>query len=184
MIFSWDNDNHVVLSIHIYEIFLFLIMAKKNDFLRPVLPGEKRGQAVKATTKEDAKNANIGGASVLPMNAIVDFDFEDEVPVFEQERQNSDQKNYYLGAHVNGKDRCILTGTFYRTDFNGDGEAISEDVTAFARQYDNVWDLAEALKGKKMKVVDTKKCQTSIWKDGVATDNMRTTRYPVLEFVS
>lgn len=159
-------------------------MARKNDFLRPTLPGEKRGQAVRATSKEDAKNANIGGASVLPLNAIIDFDFEDEVPVYDQDRQNSDQKNYYIGAHVNGKDRCILVGTFTRTDFNGDGEAISEDVTAFARQYDNVWDLAEALKGKKMKVVDTKKCQTSVWGTDGPTDKMRTTRYPVLEFVS
>lgn len=154
-----------------------------KDFIRPTLPGEKAGQAVRATSKEDAKNANIGGASVLPKNAEIDFDFTDEVPVYDQDRLNSDQKNYFVGAHVNGKDRCIMTGTFYRTDFNGDGEAISGDVTAWARQFDNVWDLAEALKGKKMKVVDTKKCQTSIWKDGAATDRMRTVHYPVLQFV-
>ncbi len=158
-------------------------MANKGDFIRPLLPGERNGQVVRATSKEDAKNANIGGASVLPLNAVIDFDFTDEVPVYEQDRQNSDQKNYYLGAHVNGKDRCILVGTFTRTDFNGDGEAISADVTAWARQYDNVWDLAEALKGKKMKVVSTKKCQTSIWRNGAATDKMRTVNYPVLEFV-
>lgn len=159
-------------------------MANKSDFIRPMLPGERRGQGVRAASKEEAKNANIGGASNLPLNAVIDFDFTDEVPIFEQDRQNSDQKNYFLGAHVNGKDRCIMTGTFYRTDFNGDGEPISGDVTAWARQYDNVADLADALKGKKMKVVATKKCQTSVWQNDEATDRMRTVNYPVLEFVN
>jgi hypothetical protein len=159
-------------------------MSNSSNFIRPMLPGERRGQAVRKTSREDAKNANIGGASVLPLNAIVDFDFDDEVPIYDQDRQNSTDKNYYVGAHVNGKDRCILTGTFYRTDFNGDGEPISQDVTAWARQFDNVEALANALKGKKFKVAATKKCQTSVWVGGEATDRMRTTNYPVLEFVN
>ena len=158
-------------------------MANKSDFVRPMLPGERNGQEVRMTSKETAKNAAIGGASVLPLNAIVDFDF-DEVPIFDQDRQNSDDKSYYVGAHVNGKDRCILVGTFTRTDFNGDGELISPEVGAFARQFDNVYDLAEALKGKKMQVKDTKKCQTSIWQSGVATERMRTVHYPILEFIA
>ena len=156
-------------------------MANETTFVRPLLPGERRGQAVRAASKEVAKNANLGGASVLPLNALVEFPFA-EPQVFEQDRQNSEDKSYYIGAKVNGKDRCILVGTFTRTDFNGDGSPISEDVTAFARQYDNVWDLAEALLGKKLRVVDTKPCKTSIWKEGVATDQMRTVRYPVLKF--
>lgn len=158
-------------------------MANKSDFVRPMLPGERSGQEVRGISKDAAKNAAIGGASVLPLKAIVDFDFDD-VPVFEQDRQNSDGKNYYVGAHVNGKDRCILVGTFTRTDFNGDGEAISPDVSAFARQYDNVADLAEALKGKKMQVVNTKKCKASVWENGAATERMRTVNYPVLEFIA
>lgn len=158
-------------------------MANETNFIRPLLPGERNGQAVRAASKETAKNANIGGASVLPLNATVEFPF-DEPQVFEQDRQNSDQKSYYIGAKVNGKDRCILVGTFTRTDFNGDGAPISEDVTAFARQYDNVWDLAQALLGKKMMVIGTKKCQTSRWINGEATDQMRTVHYPVLQFVN
>ena len=148
-----------------------------------MLPGERNGQAVRAASKEVAKNANVGGASVLPLNAIIEFPFN-EPQVFEQDRQNSEDKNYYIGAKVNGKDRCILVGTFTRTDFNGDGQPISEEVTAFARQYDNVWDLAEALLGKTIKVIETKACQTSVWANGQATDKMRTVRYPVLKFVS
>lgn len=158
-------------------------MANETNFIRPLLPGERRGQAVRTASKETAKNANIGGASVLPLNAIVEFPFA-EPQVFEQDRQNSDDKNYYIGAKVNGKDRCILVGTFTRTDFNGDGQPISEEVTAFARQYDNVWDLAEALLGKTIKVVSTKPCQTSVWANGQATDKMRTVHYPVLQFVN
>lgn len=160
-------------------------MANESNFVRPMLPGERQGQAVRTASKEMAKAAVVGGASNLPLNAEVEFPFSEPI-VFEQDRQNDpqDRKNYYIGAKVNGKDRCILVGTFTRTDFNGDGAPISEDVTTFARQYDNVWDLAEALLGKKLKVTGMKKCQTSVWTNGVATDKMRTVNYPILEFVN
>lgn len=164
-------------------IRIYQIMANETSFVRPMLPGERQGQEVRSASKETAKAAVVGGASNLPLNAIIEFPFEEPM-VFEQDRQNSDQKNYYLGAKVNGKDRCILVGTFTRTDFNGDGSPISEDVTAFARQYDNVWDLGQALLGKKLKVASTKKCKTSVWENGAATDKMRTVNYPVLEFIS
>ena len=160
-------------------------MANESNFVRPMLPGERQGQAVRTASKEMAKAAVVGGASNLPLNAEIEFPFTEPI-VFEQDRQNDpqDRKNYYIGAKVNGKDRCILVGTFTRTDFNGDGSPISEDVTAFARQYDNVWDLAEALLGKKLKVTGMKKCQTSVWNEGVATDKMRPVNYPILEFVN
>ena len=151
------------------------------SFVRPVMPGERNGQAVHTASKEEAKKANITGASALPLHAIVEFPFEEPI-VFYQDRLNSEDKNWYIGATVNGKDRPILIGTFTRTDFNGDGEPISPEVSEFARQYDNPWDLAEALQGKVLEVVDQKKCQTSIWRNGEATDKMRTQPYPVLKF--
>lgn len=157
-------------------------MANESNFIRPMLPGERQGQEVRQASKDAAKAAVVGGASNLPLNATIEFPFEEPI-VYEQDRQGSDNKNYYLGAKVNGKDRCILVGTFTRTDFNGDGSPISEDVTAFARQYDNVWDLGSALLGKKLKVTGTKKCKTSVWENGVATDRTRTVNYPILEFV-
>ena len=160
-------------------------MANESTFNRPVLPGERQGQEVRYTPEEIANKVVIsfGGSSSLSPNSIIEFPFEEPI-IYEQDRQGSDYKNYFIGAKVNGKDRCILVGTFTRTDFNGDGSPISEEVTAFARQYDNVWDLAEALLGKKLQVINTKPCQTSIWQNGVATDKMRTVRYPVLKFVS
>lgn len=158
-------------------------MANETKFVRPMLPGERQGQAVRKADKAVASNAVLGGASNLPLNAVITFPF-DESEIYEQDRQNSDDKNYYIGAKVNGRDRCILTGTFMRTDFNGDGSEISPEVTAWARQFGTVQELADALLGKTLKVTGMKKCQSSIWRDGVATDKMRTVNYPILEFVN
>ena len=129
-------------------------MANETSFVRPMLPGGRQGQEVHSVSKENAKVAVVGGASNLPLNAIIEFPFEESM-VFAQDLRTK-MKNYYLDAKVNGKDRCILVGTFTRTDVNGDGSPISEDVTAFARQYDNVWDLGVALLGKKLKVTSMK----------------------------
>ena len=157
-------------------------MANEKKFVRPMLPGERNGQAVRKADKTTAANAVLGGASNLPLHAVITFPFE-EAEIYEQDRQNSDDKNYYIGAEVNGKDRCILVGTFMRTDFNGDGSEISPEVTAWARQFGTVQELADALLGKTLKVTGMKKCQTARWQNGVATDQMRTVKYPILEFV-
>ena len=156
-----------------------------NSFVRPVMPGERNGQAVHTATKEQAKQANISGATLLPTGAIVEFPFEEPIVLF-QDRQNTEDtnKNWYIGATVNGKDRAILVGTFTRTDFNGDGEPISPELNEFARQYDNPWDLAEALQGKVLEVIGQKKCETAIWRNGNPTDKMRMQPYAILKFRS
>ena len=156
-------------------------MANKSDFVRPLLPGERSGQEVRIATRETTKNALFGGSSVLPPDAIIEFPFDEPI-VYEQNRQNSFSKNYFIGARVNGKDRCILVGTFNRIDQYGDGLPISPQTYEFASQFNNIFDFANALLGKKLKVVGAKQCNTVRWENGQPTNMMRTVSYPIIEF--
>ena len=157
-------------------------MANETNFIRPTLPGEQQGQEVRQASKDVAKAAFVGGSSNLPMNAVIEFPFEEPI-VYEQDRPGSDKKNYFLGAKVNGKDRCILAGTFTRVDFLGDGMPISPEVSEYVSQFDNLWDLGVGLLGKKLKVTGLKACETSVWANGQPTEQTRIVRYPILEFI-
>lgn len=148
-----------------------------NEFIRPRMRGESEARPVSKVSAEEGKQANLTGASQLPMGAIVTFPW-DSVELYKQPQQaDPTQSTYYLGAKVNGKDRTIAVGTFLRTDYNGDGHIISPKIESFVRQFDNPYDLGAALLGKTLKVVNTERCKSNF--NGV--DRMVT--YPVLEFV-
>lgn len=148
-----------------------------NEFIRPRMRGESEARPVSKVSAEEGRQANLTGASQLPMGAIITFPW-DSVELYKQPQQaDSTQNTYYLGAKVNDKDRTIAVGTFLRTDFNGDGHIISPKIESFARQFDNPYDLGAALLGKKLKVVATERCKSNF--GGVE----RMVTYPVLEFV-
>lgn len=151
-----------------------------NEFNRPRMRGESDARPVSKVGAEEGKQANLTGATQLPVGAIITFPW-DSVELYKQPQAQTEGEDvrytYYLGAKVNGKDRTIAVGTFLRTDFNGDGHIISPKIEEWVRKYDNPYDLGEALLGKTLKVASSERCKSNF--NGVE----RMVTYPVLEFV-
>lgn len=159
-----------------------------NDKEIPVLNGESSGRTAVVLTEAQLGSVEMrNNATLLPKGAIIEF--LDKLVVKAQKRRATDKddapKNYSILCSVNGKQRFIGLGTFVRRDFNKEDRPFVSPISADVPENSNVVEFYNAFKDKKLIVKDRVKIQTAVFTDdGVRTDKMTETEYPILDYAA